>query len=51
MTANAAATSTGPVRERVCAVLLYDGRLALIRRQRPAGLQHSLPGTLAPVGE
>ncbi|WP_232246297.1 NUDIX domain-containing protein [Kitasatospora mediocidica] len=41
MTSN---TVTGPV--RVCAVLVHDGRLALIRRQRKAGPQHSLPGGL-----
>jgi hypothetical protein len=28
---------TGPARVRVCAVLVHDGRLWLIRRQRPAG--------------
>ncbi|MFJ2864078.1 NUDIX domain-containing protein [Kitasatospora sp. NPDC087314] len=37
---------TGPARVRVCAVLVHDGRLCLIRRQRSAGLQHSLPGGL-----
>ncbi|MEV0538029.1 NUDIX domain-containing protein [Kitasatospora sp. NPDC050463] len=40
-------TAAGPVRVRVCAVLVHDGRLCLIRRQRSAGLQHSLPGGLA----
>lgn len=42
---------TGPARERVCAVLLHDGRLALIRRQPSAGVQHSLPGGLVEDGE
>jgi ADP-ribose pyrophosphatase YjhB (NUDIX family) len=36
---------------RVCAVLVHDGRLCLIRRQRPAGVQHSLPGGLVEDGE
>ncbi|MFC5890365.1 NUDIX hydrolase [Kitasatospora aburaviensis] len=35
-------TVAGPVRVR--AVLVHDGRVCLIRRQREAGLQHSLPG-------
>ncbi|MFE5586412.1 NUDIX domain-containing protein [Kitasatospora sp. NPDC056531] len=39
-----ASTVTGPVRVRVCAVLVHDGRVCLIRRQREAGLPHSLPG-------
>ncbi|MFE7529363.1 NUDIX domain-containing protein [Kitasatospora sp. NPDC057542] len=39
-----ASTVAGPVRVRVCAVLVHDGRVCLIRRQRDAGLQHSLPG-------
>ncbi|MFB7476881.1 NUDIX domain-containing protein [Kitasatospora sp. NPDC056184] len=33
------------------AVLLYGGRLALIRRDRPDGIQHSLPGGLLEPGE
>lgn len=37
---------SGPVRVRVCAVLVHDGEVCLIRRQREAGLQHSLPGGL-----
>ncbi|MFI9276068.1 NUDIX domain-containing protein [Kitasatospora sp. NPDC052896] len=41
----------GPVRVRVCAVLVHDGRVCLIRRQREAGLQHSLPGGLVEDGE
>ncbi|MCX4743938.1 NUDIX hydrolase [Kitasatospora sp. NBC_01287] len=44
-------TGTGPVRVRVCAVLVHDGRICLIRRQRPAGLQLSLPGGLIEPGE
>ncbi|WP_380286485.1 NUDIX domain-containing protein [Kitasatospora purpeofusca] len=32
-------------------MLLHDGRLALIRRDRPDGVQHSLPGGLAEEGE
>ncbi|MER6401739.1 NUDIX hydrolase [Kitasatospora sp. NPDC001603] len=40
-----------PVPVRVCAVLLHDGRLALIRRQRPHGVQHTLPGGLVENGE
>ncbi|OKI25162.1 hypothetical protein A6A07_31740 [Streptomyces sp. CB03911] len=35
----------------MCAALVHDGRLALIRRQRPAGLQLSLPGGLVEPGE
>ncbi|WP_395292226.1 NUDIX domain-containing protein [Kitasatospora hibisci] len=41
-----ASTVAGPMRVRVCAVLVHDGRVCLIRRQREAGLQHSLPGGL-----
>ncbi|MFI9163466.1 NUDIX domain-containing protein [Kitasatospora aureofaciens] len=37
---------TASIPVRVCAVLVHDGRLCLIRRQREAGLQHSLPGGL-----
>ncbi|MEU9047332.1 MULTISPECIES: NUDIX domain-containing protein [unclassified Kitasatospora] len=37
-------TVAGPVPVRVCAVLVHDGWVCLIRRQREAGLQHSLPG-------
>ncbi|MFJ5122991.1 NUDIX domain-containing protein [Kitasatospora sp. NPDC088548] len=37
-------TASGPVRVRVCAVLLHDGLVCLIRRQRPAGAQLSFPG-------
>ncbi|MGW6915586.1 NUDIX domain-containing protein [Kitasatospora sp. NPDC054939] len=40
-----------PARTRVCAILLHDGRLALIRRDRPDGLQYSLPGGLIENGE
>ncbi len=36
---------------RVCAVLIHDGRLCLIRRQREAGFQQSLPGGLVEDGE
>ncbi|OKI25086.1 hypothetical protein A6A07_31305 [Streptomyces sp. CB03911] len=37
---------------RVCAVLLHDGRLCLIRgRQRQASLQSSLPGGLVEDGD
>ncbi|MER6401186.1 NUDIX hydrolase [Kitasatospora sp. NPDC001603] len=39
-------TTDNPVRVRVCAVLLHDDQVCLIRRQRQAGLQHSLPGGL-----
>ncbi|WP_329484997.1 NUDIX domain-containing protein [Kitasatospora sp. NBC_01246] len=35
---------SGPVRVRVCAVLVHNGRVCLIRRQREAGFQLSLPG-------
>ncbi|MER5642151.1 NUDIX domain-containing protein [Kitasatospora sp. NPDC002227] len=35
----------------MCAVLVHDGRLCLIRRHRDAGLQHSLPGGLVEDGE
>ncbi|MGW4652311.1 NUDIX domain-containing protein [Kitasatospora sp. NPDC004289] len=42
---------TPPAPTRVCAALLYDHRLALIRRERPDGLQHSLPGGLLEAGE
>ncbi|MFE7558831.1 NUDIX domain-containing protein [Kitasatospora sp. NPDC057500] len=41
----------GPVRVRVCAVLVHDGEVCLIRRRRQAGLQHSLPGGLTEDGE
>ncbi|MCX4750103.1 NUDIX hydrolase [Kitasatospora sp. NBC_01287] len=44
-------TSTRPVRVRVCVVLVHDGRSFLIRRQRPAGLQLSLPDGPAEHGE
>ncbi|WP_282204269.1 NUDIX domain-containing protein [Kitasatospora fiedleri] len=37
-------TVAEPVQTRVCAVLVHDGRVCLIRRQRSAGDQHSLPG-------
>ncbi|WP_051965522.1 NUDIX domain-containing protein [Kitasatospora mediocidica] len=37
-------TASGPVRVRVCAVLLHDALVCLIRRQRPAGVQLSFPG-------
>ncbi len=43
--------ATGPARTRVCALLLYDGCLALIRRERPDGAQYSLPGGLVEPGE
>ncbi|WP_280682153.1 NUDIX domain-containing protein [Kitasatospora sp. MAA19] len=33
------------------AVLVHDRRLCLIRRRRPAGVQHSLPGGLVEDGE
>ncbi|MGW2542536.1 NUDIX domain-containing protein [Kitasatospora sp. NPDC001574] len=36
---------------RVCAVLFHDGCLALIRRDRPDGVQHTLPGGLVENGE
>ncbi|MFJ9777788.1 NUDIX domain-containing protein [Kitasatospora sp. NPDC101157] len=35
----------------MCALLLHDGRLALIRRDRPDGVQHSLTGGLVEDGE
>ncbi|GAA2839996.1 hypothetical protein GCM10010441_75390 [Kitasatospora paracochleata] len=44
-------TGSEPVRPRGCAVLLDDGRLALIRRRRPAGVQLSLPGGVVGDGE
>ncbi|MFI8085884.1 NUDIX domain-containing protein [Kitasatospora sp. NPDC086009] len=40
-----------PVPVRVCAVLLHGGRLALIRRERPDGVQHTLPGGMIENGE
>jgi ADP-ribose pyrophosphatase YjhB (NUDIX family) len=40
-----------PVRVRVCAVLVHDGQVCLIRRRRETGLQHSLPGGLVEDGE
>ncbi|MFI9366765.1 NUDIX domain-containing protein [Kitasatospora sp. NPDC053057] len=42
---------TTQIPERVCAVLVHDGRLCLIRRQREAGLQHSLPAGVVEDGE
>ena len=45
------AQAPDPVRTRVCAALLHDDRLALIRRNRPDGVQHSLPGGLVEPGE
>ncbi|MBP0453918.1 NUDIX domain-containing protein [Kitasatospora sp. RG8] len=42
---------TGPVRVRVCAVLVHDGRVCLIRRQRPAGVQLTFPGGVLEDGE
>ncbi|MFI8085350.1 NUDIX domain-containing protein [Kitasatospora sp. NPDC086009] len=45
------AQAPDPVRTRVCAALLHDDRLALIRRDRPDGVQHSLPGGLVAPGE
>ncbi|WP_329485007.1 NUDIX domain-containing protein [Kitasatospora sp. NBC_01246] len=42
---------SGPVRVMVCAVLVHDGEMCLNRRQREAGLQHSLPGGLLEDGE
>ncbi|MFE2352385.1 NUDIX domain-containing protein [Kitasatospora cineracea] len=37
---------------RVCALLVApDGRVCVIRRHRPGGLQHSLPGGLLADGE
>ncbi|MFD7734556.1 NUDIX hydrolase [Kitasatospora phosalacinea] len=37
---------------RVCAVLVDpDGRICVIRRHRPGGVQHSLPGGLLADGE
>ncbi|MFJ3791453.1 NUDIX domain-containing protein [Kitasatospora sp. NPDC090091] len=42
---------TAQARTRMCAVLLHDGCLALIRRDRPDGVQHSLPGGLIEPGE
>ncbi|MGC0314755.1 NUDIX domain-containing protein [Kitasatospora acidiphila] len=44
-------TGSGPVRVRVCAVLVHDGRVCLIRRQRPAGVQLSLTGGVVEEGE
>ncbi len=44
-------TAVAPVPVRVCAVLLRDGCLALIRRERPRGVQHTLPGGLIENGE
>jgi ADP-ribose pyrophosphatase YjhB (NUDIX family) len=44
-------TVAEPVRVRVCVVLVHHGQVCLIRRQRPAGLQHSLPGGVVEVGE
>ncbi|GLW58117.1 NUDIX hydrolase [Kitasatospora phosalacinea] len=42
--------STVPV--RVCALLVDpDGRVCVIRRHRPGGIQHSLPGGLLADGE
>ncbi|MEU7095544.1 NUDIX hydrolase [Kitasatospora aureofaciens] len=46
-----AGTVAGPVRVRVRAVLVHDGRVCLIRRQREAGHQHLLPGGLVEDGE
>ncbi|MFI5534115.1 NUDIX domain-containing protein [Kitasatospora sp. NPDC051853] len=42
---------TAPTPIRVCAILLHDHRLALIRCERPDGVQHSLPGGLLQSGE
>ncbi|MFI6850026.1 NUDIX domain-containing protein [Kitasatospora sp. NBC_00085] len=42
---------TAPARTRVCAILFHGGRLALIRRDRPDGVQHTLPGGRVEVGE
>ncbi|MFI5532017.1 NUDIX hydrolase [Kitasatospora sp. NPDC051853] len=39
------------VRVRVCAVLLEGGRVCLIRRERPDGVQYSLPGGVVEAGE
>nr|WP_237525891.1 NUDIX domain-containing protein [Streptomyces sp. SID4923] len=36
---------------RVCAVLVEGGELCLIRRERPAGAQYSLPGGLLHANE
>ncbi|MFD7451811.1 NUDIX domain-containing protein [Kitasatospora sp. NPDC059827] len=44
-------TAGGPVRVRVCEVLIHDGRVCLIRRQRPAGVQLSFPGGVVEGGE
>ncbi|MFD8782571.1 NUDIX domain-containing protein [Kitasatospora sp. NPDC059599] len=44
-------TASEPVRVRVCAVLVHDGRVCLIRRQRPAGVQLSFPGGVVEGGE
>ncbi|MFD7736429.1 NUDIX domain-containing protein [Kitasatospora phosalacinea] len=46
-----AGTVAEPVRRRVCAVLVHDRRVCLIRRQRSAGDQHSLPGGVVEDGE
>ncbi|WP_327072116.1 NUDIX hydrolase [Kitasatospora purpeofusca] len=42
---------TGLAPTRMCAILLNDHHLALIRRERPDGVQHSLPGGLLQLGE
>ncbi|MFJ6140574.1 NUDIX domain-containing protein [Kitasatospora sp. NPDC092286] len=44
-------TGSGPIRARVCAVLLHDGLVCLIRRQRPAGVQLSFSGGVVEDGE
>ncbi|MDH6580265.1 NUDIX domain-containing protein [Kitasatospora sp. MAP5-34] len=52
MTSPTTGSSQGTqARVRVCAVLVDNGRVCLIRRQRPAGLQLSFPGGLAEDGE
>ncbi|GAA2120312.1 hypothetical protein GCM10009759_69070 [Kitasatospora saccharophila] len=44
--------AAGGVPVRVCAVLVDPGgRVCVIRRHRPGGAQHSLPGGLAASGE
>ncbi|GLW73656.1 hypothetical protein Kpho02_59550 [Kitasatospora phosalacinea] len=44
--------AAGDVPVRACAVLVApDGRICVIRRHRPRGVQHSLPGGLVGFGE
>ncbi|MEU1307797.1 NUDIX domain-containing protein [Streptomyces cinnamoneus] len=48
---NQAPSPTPAIPIRTCAVILHDGRMCLIRRERPDGDQHSLPGGLVHAGE